>query len=395
MRNSEKLAFKELEHWFERNARSLPWRENPTPYRVWVSEIMLQQTQVSTVIPYFERWMKAFPTVKALAEGNEDQVIAHWAGLGYYSRARNLHQGAKKLAAGSMPQSREEWLEVPGVGPYTAGAICSIALQKPEAIVDGNVERVLARVYRLSRLNGIGRKKSSVTHQKKTRAAHDPATLWSLAQSWVLGAFELKIKPRIFNQALMELGATLCRPREPLCELCPLAEICEAKKWNQQDLFPEPKPKRELVRVQEDCCLVVRRAKASKSSSNEDLFLLLTQAPEGAWRARLWDLPQDAWLGVKRGVDAEERLVINYAVTRHRIRRATRVVHNSELPPSLQRKIEQELKKNPSRVKWVRWRASEPLPDEVALGAPVRKVLKSFRDGWIIEKGREELEFTL
>jgi A/G-specific adenine glycosylase len=390
MRNSEKLAFKALQSWFERSARTLPWRENPTPYRVWVSEIMLQQTQVSTVIPYFDRWMRSFPTVKALADAEEAQVLEHWAGLGYYSRARNLHQGAKRLAAGRMPESREEWLEVPGVGPYTAGAICSIALQKPEAIVDGNVERVLARVCCLSRL--ISQRNPSLSRQKKAQESSYSATLWSLAESWVKAAFELKVKPRVFNQALMELGATLCRPREPLCALCPLAEICQAKKRTQQELFPEPKPKPELIKVQEDCSLVIRREKTSKKSSDEDLFLLLTQAPEGAWRAGLWDLPHDAWLGVngepsERGGDA--RLVINYAVTRHRIRRTTRVVHNSELPPSIQRKIEQELKKNPSRVRWVRWRASDLLPEDVALGAPVRKVLKNFRDGWTIESGHE------
>ena len=155
MRGELAKIFKEFGAWFERQQRVLPWRDQPTLYRVWVSEIMLQQTQVITVVPYFERFIAKFPDVHALARATEAEVTAQWAGLGYYSRARNLRKGAIAIEAeGRFPATRAEWLEIPGVGDYTAGAILSIAQNLPEPILDGNVERVLSRVRRVSRARG-------------------------------------------------------------------------------------------------------------------------------------------------------------------------------------------------------------------------------------------------
>jgi len=171
--------------WFERQQRILPWRENPDTYRVWISEIMLQQTQVVTVIPYFEKFIARFPTVQALAQAPEEDVLLHWAGLGYYSRARNIHRAAKIIdQAGCFPSTREGWLEIPGVGHYTAGAILSISLNQPEAILDGNVERVLSRARRVSRMKGDSFYKER---------------LWRLSRIVVERAFDLKIPPRAAN----------------------------------------------------------------------------------------------------------------------------------------------------------------------------------------------------
>ena len=192
---------RDLSSWFKKNARVLPWRSNPIPYWVWLSEIMLQQTQVATVIPYFEKFIKKFPTVHDLAQASLDEVYSLWAGLGYYSRARNLHKGAVEMSrliheGKGFPKSRTEWLEIPGVGEYTAGAICSIALNQAEPIVDGNVVRVLSRVDAIRKLD-----------LKKTK-------IWDIATELVQ---QKRVEPRILNQALMELGATICKPKNPKC----------------------------------------------------------------------------------------------------------------------------------------------------------------------------------
>jgi A/G-specific adenine glycosylase len=207
--------------WFRTNARDLPWRKNRTPYAVWVSEIMLQQTQVTTVIPYFNRFMKRFPTVEKLARAKQDTVLKHWEGLGYYSRGRNLHTAAKLIVSdygGQLPDTVDELQKIPGIGRYTAGAIASIAFNRPAPILDGNVIRVLSRLFCIE-----GNPKDDATKKK----------LWQLAETLV------HIKhPGDFNEAMMELGAMVCTPQNPQCPKCPLKNQCQAIKTGRQAELP-------------------------------------------------------------------------------------------------------------------------------------------------------------
>lgn len=207
--------------WYDQHARDLPWRRTRDPYAIWVSEIMLQQTRVDTVIPYYGRFLSRFPTVHSLAEASEDDVLAHWSGLGYYRRARFLHQGAKTVASkhdGKVPRDPEARRAIPGVGRYTAGAIGSIAFDLPEPIVDGNVARVLSRQLGIDAPLG----------ERKTEQE-----LWSHAEAWAKGE-----RPGHLNQALMELGATVCTPQNPRCDACPIKKTCVALKTERVELLP-------------------------------------------------------------------------------------------------------------------------------------------------------------
>ena len=192
-----------LLHWFDGHKRDLPWRKNPSPYHTWISEIMLQQTRVSAVLGYYERFMHRFPTVQKLAAARQSSVLAAWSGLGYYRRARMLHAAAKVVAyerSGRFPATAAEQRALPGIGPYTSAAIASIAFGEPVAAVDGNVERLLQRLFG-KRING--------------------GELWRVAQDLLS-----RTRPGDFNQAMMELGATLCLPRRPRCHLCPISSMC-------------------------------------------------------------------------------------------------------------------------------------------------------------------------
>ena len=198
--------------WYRLHKRDLPWR-GASPYAVWVSEIMLQQTQVATVIPFFLRFLERFPTVEALAESPIEEILLHWAGLGYYARARNLHRAAQIVVtnhAGNVPDTPESIETLPGIGRYTAGAILSIAYNVPRPLVDANVIRVLSRVFGL---------------RGDPKSGANQTALWSLAEQLVLTAQDA---PGDFNQGLMELGALVCEPSEPQCERCPLLQDCVA-----------------------------------------------------------------------------------------------------------------------------------------------------------------------
>ncbi|MFN7685394.1 MAG: A/G-specific adenine glycosylase [Oligoflexia bacterium] len=289
-----------LAQWFERQKRVLPWRARPSLYRVWVSEIMLQQTQVVTVLPYFDRFMRLFPTVQKLARAKESQVVEAWAGLGYYSRARNLHRGAQQIAlARDFPRTLQGWLEIPGVGPYTAGAIVSIALGLPEPILDGNVERVLSRVLALARASGDARYK---------------AALWEVSGLLVKRAYELGVSPSVFNQALMELGALVCSPKKPKCESCPLAGDCHARISGAQEKFPEKKAKKPWIHVEEHKHVWLNAA---------DGQWLVARAASGAWRAGLWDfLDEPPRVGQAKLLG---EVKTRHVVTRHKIERTTQV----------------------------------------------------------------------
>ncbi|NNE44012.1 MAG: A/G-specific adenine glycosylase [Gemmatimonadetes bacterium] len=252
-----------LVDWYRRSARRLPWRSDPTPYRVWVSELMLQQTRVETVIPYFERFLRRFPDYRSLAEATEEEVMEAWSGLGYYRRARSLHRGAQVILEehqGEFPRQEEDVLALPGIGPYTAGAIRSIALGQPAPILDGNVIRVLTRVF------GI--------RGDVSRAA-TRSRLWALAADVVREG-----EPGEVNQAQMELGALVCHPRAPDCDSCPLAAVCTARRDGLTAELPELPPKRATVDVAR-CVLLVRR---------EGQVLLRRRLPEEI-SPGLWDLP--------------------------------------------------------------------------------------------------------
>ncbi|MGB0548964.1 MAG: A/G-specific adenine glycosylase [Limisphaerales bacterium] len=216
--------------WFAENARDLPWRRTRDPYAIWVSEIMLQQTQVKTVIPYWERWMNRLPDVAALANAREDTVIKLWEGLGYYSRVRNMQKAARLIPdehGGRFPRDLAGVLALPGVGRYTGGAVCSIAFNQPEPIVDGNVIRVLTRVA------GI---------EEPSKAKQVLEQIWAIADDLVKHAVARQQSGQrnasAFNQAMMELGALVCTPRNPRCDVCPLKGRCVARKENKTDRIP-------------------------------------------------------------------------------------------------------------------------------------------------------------
>ena len=249
--------------WYRANRRALPWRETRDPYAIWISEAMLQQTRVETVIPYYERFLRRFPDVEALATADTDDVLGLWAGLGYYSRARNLHKAAQVVAEqhhGTLPDDPDALRALPGVGRYTAGAVASIAFDRPEPVLDGNVKRVLSRL--LGVREDVGR----------------PAVerrLWKEAETLARGP-----SPGDLNQALMELGAMVCTPRAPRCVACPLARRCDARAEGDAESLPVKAKKREPRRVEATSALVVRRAKA----------LAVRRPPEGLLGG-LWDLP--------------------------------------------------------------------------------------------------------
>lgn len=240
--------------WYHQHGRkTLPWQEDPTPYRVWVSEIMLQQTQVSTVIDYYQRFMQNFPTLDALARADVDEVLHYWAGLGYYARGRNLHKAAQQLMqehGGIFPDTVDALSTLPGVGRSTAGAILSLSHQKRAVILDGNVKRVLARVLALDMWPG------------ETEALKQ---LWAQAEAWTPTQ-----DVKAYNQAMMDLGAMVCTRTQPRCDACPLTGFCEAFKTGQQDALPLPKPKKALpqragkmhVLIREDGAVLLEKRKS-------------------------------------------------------------------------------------------------------------------------------------
>ena len=227
-----RACFSGLLRWYGRHQRKLPWRDHPDPYRVWLSELMLQQTQVQTVIPYFERFIEHLPDVDAVANATEQDVLALWSGLGYYRRARAFHAAAKTIVFeldGRFPEDVAGWLRLPGVGRYTAGAVVSIAFGVRAPILDGNVARVLSRVCEV---------------YGNPRKGESKRRLWELATEILP---ERSISE--FNQALMDLGALVCMPRNPRCVICPLRDACAAKRLGLEQTLPELPPPKKSVRV--------------------------------------------------------------------------------------------------------------------------------------------------
>jgi A/G-specific adenine glycosylase len=254
-----------LVRWFAQAGRDLPWRSaGPRdPYRVWISEAMLQQTRVATVIDYYGRFVTRFPDVHSLAKASEEEVLQLWSGLGYYRRARLLHAGARAVVerhGGSFPATRAELEALPGIGPYTAGAIASLAFDAPEPLVDGNVERVFARLFRIEAAQASAELRRRSWELARVLCPEQGAGAW--------------------NEALMELGALICTPREPRCELCPLAAVCEALHSGRAKELPLPRQRPEPFAVE----LEVLCARAGGR-------LLFCRRPEGGRMAGLWELP--------------------------------------------------------------------------------------------------------
>ena len=248
--------------WYTRNRRDLPWRRTKDPYRIWVSEVMLQQTTVRVALPYYEAFLTRFPSLKALAEAPEEEVLAAWSGLGYYHRARNLHRGARHVAerhGGRLPRTLEAVMAIPGVGLYTASAILSIAHDEPLPVVDGNVRRVLAR---LLALRGPEYRRDGPYYNRADELLD-------------------RERPGEWNQAVMELGATVCVPRRPACGACPLRTRCQAHARGIVAELPEGRGRRTRQDVTVAAALVER----------DGSFLLVRRA-EGRLLGRMWEVPQ-------------------------------------------------------------------------------------------------------
>ena len=241
----------------------MPWRDHPDAYAIWVSEIMLQQTRVETVIPYFEEWMNLFPNVTALANASEQNVLNAWEGLGYYSRARNLHKAAKIVASkfnGELPRDLTELRSLPGIGRYTVGAIASMAFGLDEPTLDGNLRRVFARLFDVSEFA------DSPSGEKR---------LWELAAKNLP-----KGQAGAYNEALMDLGATICVPKNPRCLICPLMEICEARKNGTQEKRPVLKPKKISPHYVHAAAVIINRGR-----------VLLAQRPADGLLGGMWEFP--------------------------------------------------------------------------------------------------------
>jgi A/G-specific adenine glycosylase len=249
--------------WYARHARRLPWRDHPDPYAVWVSEIMLQQTRVETVIPYFERWMNRFPSLLELAAADLQDVLNQWEGLGYYSRARNLHRAAGMVMAeygGELPHTAQELRRLPGIGRYTAGAIASLAFGQDEAALDGNIRRVLARVFNVS---------------APDQSPEGQRRLWELAEAHLPPG-----KAGDYNQALMDLGAAVCTPRRPDCPICPLQALCEAYALGLQEARPVRRPRPETPHYTVTAAVIRQNGR-----------VLIARRPEDGLLGGLWEFP--------------------------------------------------------------------------------------------------------
>ena len=260
---SDRALRKALLRWYRTHRRDLPWRQRRDAYSIWLSETMLQQTRVDTVIPYYERFLARFPDVHALARADLDDVLGEWAGLGYYHRARSLHKTAQQVSEqneGSFPRTAEALRELPGIGAYTAGAIAAIAFSEPEPAVDGNVVRVFSRLF------GI---RGDVTRPDARREIDQYATDLARGEA-----------PADWCQAVMELGALLCAPRSPRCSECPVATYCDANRVGDVGALPNKPKKRKPKTIEGASALLLRRGKA-----------LAVRRAEGGLLGGLWDLP--------------------------------------------------------------------------------------------------------
>ncbi|MDB4837565.1 A/G-specific adenine glycosylase [Marinomonas sp.] len=334
--------------WFDEHGRkNLPWQENKTPYRVWISEIMLQQTQVTTVIPYYHKFMASFPTVETLAAAEQDEVLAHWSGLGYYARARNMHKAAKMLVDeldSEFPATVEGVCELPGIGRSTAAAILSISRGVQSAILDGNVKRVLARFHAVPKWPG----------EKQTENA-----MWALAESYMPSE-----RCGDYTQAIMDLGATLCTRSKPQCLICPVTEDCQAQKTSDPAQFPIKKPKK-AAKPEKSIQLLVLR-------NQQDQLLLEKRPQTGIWGG-LWSLPElssdeAVVLHVEQRFGVSVSTVIPLSSFRH-----TFSHYHLDIAPSTVRVGESDQVMEAGKYQWFDYQEALTL----GLPAPVRSIFET------------------
>lgn len=328
---------KNLLCWYRRHHRNLPWRETSDPYRIWVSEVMLQQTTVQSVIPYYEKWLALFPDLGSLARAPLEKVLKAWQGLGYYARARNMKQAAQVLVKsydGRFPRRYEELRKLPGFGPYTTAAVLSLVFDLPYPVLDANVRRVVMRVARMSGEPNVRKDK--------------------LLMERLLGWIPRK-KPGLFNQAMMELGALVCRSRGPLCLLCPVRAFCRAYEAGDQEIIPRPK-KRSSTKIEAVVGIIRKDGK-----------FLIQKRPSSGLLADLWEFPggkreaeetlEQALrrelreeLGVEVA-DARPLITVRHAYTRFRVR-----LHAYEC------RLKSDPKTDPKKLRWVSLRALRRYP---------------------------------
>jgi A/G-specific adenine glycosylase len=278
-----KIQFKLLQ-WFKKNGRDLPWRRTQDPYAIWVSEIMLQQTQVLTVIPYYQKFLKVFPTIRHLAKANLSKVLKIWEGLGYYSRARNLHRSSQIVLNhfhGKIPDTLEDLLSLPGIGRSTAGAILSFAFEKEAPILDGNAKRVLSRLSAVSR----------------------ESYLWKISESLIPKGYS-----NPFNQALMDLGSMLCTPKDPECLRCPLHHFCKGRASEEPGKYPAKRLKKKIPHMESVSAVIQRNGK-----------VLLNQRPPwgllgGLWEFPNWKLEEKGKLRLRLRNDIKKEMKMNVEV---------------------------------------------------------------------------------
>ena len=348
--------------WAETGLRDLPWRRDRTPYRVWVSEIMLQQTRVETVIPYFYRWMQAFPTIWALAKADLGEALKCWEGLGYYARCRNLHRAAQMLVqerGGKLPDSREELLALPGIGPYTVGAVLSLAFGQDAAVLDGNVRRVLSRLYAID----DDPEEATARHRLRQR-------LWDMAEALVPPG-----RAGQFNEALMDLGAMICTPRGPRCPACPLNEVCRAYATGDPEGYPPPRRRAPTPHHDVTAGVIWRGEK-----------LLLAQRPLDGLLGGMWEFPGgkqepgetlveclERELGEELGIEVDvgqQLTVVRHAYTHFRVTvYAFECRYRSDRDPTA------------LAVHDWRWVTPDEL-DDYALPVVDRKIAAIVREGW-------------
>lgn len=339
---------KHLSDWYNQYKRDLPWRRTQDPYAIFVSEMMLQQTQVKTVIPYYNRFLSELPDWQSLAKAREEKILKLWEGLGYYRRARNLQAAAKKVIEefnGHLPQTREEILKLPGVGQYSAGAVLSIAFQKPEPLVDGNVIRVFSRLFVLR-----GNLKTGENHEK----------VWQIARALI----PLK-RPGDFNQALMELGATVCLSENPQCLLCPLFQFCEAAQRGIQTDLPEMPKAVKNVEVPMAALLWV----------NKNKILVKKRGENEKWLKGLWEFPSIEGATLE---ETRQKLEKEYKVKTDKkpTKDIRHQITNHKIHLSLFAAVGQKPVKPGTHLKWVSPAELEKLPFSSAQGKLRQWVLK-------------------
>lgn len=335
-------CIEDLKKWFVQSKREFPWRISPSPYAVWISEVMLQQTRAAVVVPYFERWMQKFPTISALAEAPLEEAVKVWEGLGYYSRVRNLHKGAVEISkkGGGLPDSREGLLEISGIGPYTAGAILSFAFHKKAVAIDGNVERVVSR-YKA--IEGDLKKAAA-----KRRLEEECLSLLPEKEPWIV------------MEALIELGATFCLPR-PSCDKCPLQKNCAASLQGATERIPFKQKRAETVFLEKHVAVLVCGEEA-----------LIQKKEEGGLLGGLAEFPSlpaesgkdlEEWIGSSLGLEAlfkEELSLQKHTFTKYHV----------ELQPSLFQVLQKK------EIVGCAWRHLDDLEKNVTFSSGHKKILQ-------------------